>query len=212
MPAALHDRAADCWRPLLAIAEAVGGDWPARAEAAALALSGDALEDPDIGTELLTDIQTIFDEYTHENGTIKTVPNELEDDAIKTDVVLAKLHEMADWPWPLFGKTEKPLSSHKLARLLKPFGIASAGRVSFRDERARAYRVDAFAEAFTRYSPSKCPSVQTPITTGLKSRFQSVPADPELDTLKMQVSSMNTGLQDTWTLREGENGGNDDVF
>ena len=62
VPAALHDRAADCWRPLLAIAAAVGGDWPARAEAAALALSGDAFEDPDIGTELLKDIQTIFDE------------------------------------------------------------------------------------------------------------------------------------------------------
>src|SRR5215510_14164473 len=30
VPEALNDRAADNWRPLLAIAELVGGDWPAR--------------------------------------------------------------------------------------------------------------------------------------------------------------------------------------
>ena len=119
---------------------------------------------------------------------------------------------MADWPWPLFGKTEKPLSSHKLARLLKPFGNASAGRVSFRDERARAYRVDAFTEAFTRYLPlkvSKCPNTNNDRP---EVAFSKCPADPKLDTLKMHVSSMNTGLRDTWTLREGEKGGDDDVF
>ena len=40
LPDELDDRAADGWEPLLAIAAAAGGDWPARARRAALALSG----------------------------------------------------------------------------------------------------------------------------------------------------------------------------
>ena len=39
-PAGLHDRAADNWRPLLAIADAVGGAWPERARRAAGGRSG----------------------------------------------------------------------------------------------------------------------------------------------------------------------------
>jgi putative DNA primase/helicase len=38
-PSALDDGAADNWRPLLAIADAAGGGWPARARAAAMRLS-----------------------------------------------------------------------------------------------------------------------------------------------------------------------------
>ena len=132
-------------------------------------------------------------------------------------MLLAKLHEMADRPWPLFGKTEKPLSSHKLARLLKPFGIASAGRPYFTDgegkrHQARAYRVDAFTEAFTRYLPLKVSKCLNANNDGPEVAFSKCLADREQDTSKTQISPMNTGLQDTKTLREGENRGDDDVF
>jgi hypothetical protein len=210
VPAGLSDRAADCWRPLLAIADAIGGEWPRKARDAATALAGTT--DPDIGAELLTDIRTIFDEYTNKAGAIVPVPNELEEGAIKTEVLLKKLHEMADRPWPLFGKTEKPLSSHKLARLLKPFSIFSADRVYFTDGRARGYRVDAFDDAFARYLPlkvSQCPDANN---DGPKPAFSKRPADPGRDTLKTPVSSMNTGLGDVGTLDQGENRGDDDVF
>ena len=40
IPSALHDRAADNWRPLLAIAHLAGGAWPTLAAQAAVALSG----------------------------------------------------------------------------------------------------------------------------------------------------------------------------
>ncbi len=40
VPTGLHDRAVDNWRPLLALSEAVGGEWPTRARAAARALAG----------------------------------------------------------------------------------------------------------------------------------------------------------------------------
>ncbi|MDH3469386.1 MAG: DUF3631 domain-containing protein [Gammaproteobacteria bacterium] len=40
IPIGLHDRAADNWEPLLAIADLAGGEWPVEARKAALALTG----------------------------------------------------------------------------------------------------------------------------------------------------------------------------
>src|SRR5262249_3953262 len=41
IPEALNDRATDNWRPLIAIADLAGGDWPTRARDAACVLSGE---------------------------------------------------------------------------------------------------------------------------------------------------------------------------
>ena len=59
MPAELHDRAADCWRPLLAIADVAGGDWPLRARAAAIAMSGEETDIDSASVLLLKDIHEI---------------------------------------------------------------------------------------------------------------------------------------------------------
>ena len=56
VPATLHDRAADCWRPLLAVADRAGGDWPEQARAAAVELSGAEAEDAEAVVELLRDM------------------------------------------------------------------------------------------------------------------------------------------------------------
>lgn len=40
VPETLNDRAADSWEPLLSIADAAGGAWPARARLAAIVLLG----------------------------------------------------------------------------------------------------------------------------------------------------------------------------
>ena len=42
MPAGITDRNADCWEPLLAIADVAGGDWPEQAREAAKYLTGAA--------------------------------------------------------------------------------------------------------------------------------------------------------------------------
>jgi hypothetical protein len=60
VPDELDDRAADCWEPLLAIADAAGGEWPQRARTAAVALSGGGRDDASLGVRLLTDIKAIF--------------------------------------------------------------------------------------------------------------------------------------------------------
>jgi hypothetical protein len=61
IPDQLHDRAADNWRPLLAIADAAGGEWPERARAAAITLSADSAADQDsMRTMLLDDVRSYF--------------------------------------------------------------------------------------------------------------------------------------------------------
>ncbi|MER3407678.1 MAG: hypothetical protein C4292_02510, partial [Nitrososphaera sp.] len=109
IPDSLHDRAADNWRPLLAIADALGAEWPQRARGAALTLSGGSTEDEeDAAIALLADLKAIFEEEGEE--------------FLTTATLLDKLHEMEDRPWGDW--RGRPLSAHGLARLLRPFGIA----------------------------------------------------------------------------------------
>ena len=61
LPNGVFNRLADNWRPLFAIAEIAGGDWPERCAAAFIKLtSRDDLDAQGIGTMLLADIQQIF--------------------------------------------------------------------------------------------------------------------------------------------------------
>src|SRR5262249_8978133 len=83
VPEALNDPAADNWRPLLAIADLAGGEWPERARAAALTLSGEELDSDAIGIQLLKDIQTAFGE----------------DDVIRSVDLVVKLAEDPERPW-----------------------------------------------------------------------------------------------------------------
>jgi hypothetical protein len=60
LPQGLHDRAMDNWDPLIAVAELAGGDWPARARAAAEVLSGSA-DDDGLVEKLLRDIRFVVE-------------------------------------------------------------------------------------------------------------------------------------------------------
>jgi putative DNA primase/helicase len=113
IPAGLNDRAADAWEPLLAIADAAGGEWPQRARRAALALSGEqAIEDDNIGTQLLSDIRAVFTE-----------------DRMKSETLVGLLNGLEDRPWAEFGRTSKGLTPNMLARLLKQYKIRPAGTI-----------------------------------------------------------------------------------
>src|SRR5262249_55754184 len=62
MPPGIEDRAGDMWEPLLAIADAAGGDWPKRARDAATELAGAAKEaEPSLGVRLVADLKIVFD-------------------------------------------------------------------------------------------------------------------------------------------------------
>ncbi len=142
VPGALNDRAQDNWRPLLAVADVAGGPWPARARAAALALSGnDAAED--IGAELLADIKAVF---------------EAADDpsVLSSADILKGLVAMEDRPWAEWSKGE-PMTAAKLARMLKPFKVTTAGTVRIGTKTAKGYRRESFTDAWARYLPSDQP-------------------------------------------------------
>jgi putative DNA primase/helicase len=132
VPKQLNDRAQDNWRPLLAIADVVAGNWPIEAREAAVALSGeDDIDDASAGVQLLADIRAVFENRRAYRLT--------------TSELLQALTAMEERPW-----NERRLSARALSRLLKPFDISPR---KFRDGdlTPRGYERAAFNDAFERY-------------------------------------------------------------
>ncbi len=105
----VEDRAADTWEPLIAIADAAGGHWPATARAACKALvdAADAADETDsLNTKLLADIKQIF--------TDKGMP------FMASKELVAELRRIEESPWDEFD-----YNPSKLAYRLKEFGVKS---------------------------------------------------------------------------------------
>ena len=130
-PAARHDRAADNWRPLLAIAEVAGCDWLARGRKAALEIHGASDDADERGVQLLGDIRLVFDAS--------------DGDALWTEELLDRLVAMKERPW-CEDNRGKPLTARGLAAMLKPFGIA-ADQVWRKGSNKRGYALSQFKEA-----------------------------------------------------------------
>ena len=135
MPPGVTDRPADVWEPLIAVADAAGGDWPklARAactELAAAAESGEA----SLGVRLLGDLADVFGAA----------------DQLATAVIRERLTALDESPWgDLRGK---PLDARGLARRLKAYGIKSVN-IREGDAIAKGYRAADLYDAWTRYVP-----------------------------------------------------------
>ncbi len=142
LPNGLHDRARDNWRPLIAIADLAGGDWPRLAREAAVALT--PIEDASRGVQLLEDLSAIFTE----RGEIERLPS--------GDLVTALL-ALESRPWVECQRGGRPLTALGLARRLREFRIApakwwtAAGAV-------RGYNLKDLREAFERYLPKDPPN------------------------------------------------------
>jgi hypothetical protein len=135
MPTSIHNRKADNWRPFLAIADVVGGEWPARARGLAEALTNGE-EDNSITVMLLADIRDIFDNRGASRITSADVAEALE--------------ELEDRPWPEW-RQGKPISANKIARLLNPFGIKPKN-IKFPSGRVlKGYERAELEDAFSRY-------------------------------------------------------------
>ena len=138
IPAALNDRAADNWWPLLSIAEIAGGPWPSFAFDAALALAGAEQEAPSANVELLADIKDIFD--------FRGV------DRIPTAGLIEALCEDSDRPWSTWNKG-KPISPHQLSKRLKEFSISPVTIRQADGKTPKGYNLHQFNDAFRRYTP-----------------------------------------------------------
>jgi putative DNA primase/helicase len=137
IPYGVFNRAADNWRPLLAIADVVGGDWPARARSA-VQHAAQLHEDQSRGVLLLTDIRAIF----AERGV----------DRMPSGLLVNALAAVEGRPWAEW-KKGKPITQNGLAALLKPFKVRPA-TVRVGDDTPKGYQLAHFEDAFSRYLPA----------------------------------------------------------
>ena len=148
MPPGLHDRAADNWRPLLAIADLIGGDWPKRSRQSATALSGGILvESESIKVQLLHDIRALFSKDGR--------------DRIGSQILCDELAQLEERPWGDW-KKGKPITQAQLARLLRPFGVASRDLKRPPNVVFKGYVIEDLNRCFERYLPLPCPD--TPVS------------------------------------------------
>lgn len=136
MPAELTDRQADCWEPLIAVADLAGEQWAGRARAAAIHIAGgQVIDEASTGVQLLGDIRACF-------GSEARIPS---------ISLLAKLNAMDEAQWGGW-HDGKGMTARDLARRLKPFGIGSRPiRPVGGGEPFKGYVSADFTDAWQRY-------------------------------------------------------------
>ncbi|MFI1091944.1 DUF3631 domain-containing protein [Streptomyces sp. NPDC020917] len=152
MPEGVTDRPADVWEPLLAVADAAGGHWPARARVACLELVKAAKQSDkaSIGIKLLTDLRLIF------NGS----------ERMPTAHILVSLNSLDDSPWADIGG--KPLDARALAKRLGEYVTADNDPIKARniktgDGVVKGYYASDLHDAWTRYCPPLPESALLPL-------------------------------------------------
>ena len=140
MPGGLRGRTADNWRHLLAIADAAGGEWPARARAAAETLAGSRAEGDDdaVTTALLADLRDLFEERG--------------EDRLPSSVIVEHLGAMEERPWSEW-RQGKPMTPRQLSALLKPFKVEPRSIRLSDNKTAKGYYLEHLLDAFGRYLP-----------------------------------------------------------
>jgi hypothetical protein len=167
LPETAFNRLADNWRPLFAIAEIAGGQWPKRcADAFAKLTSSDDLDAQGIGTMLLFDIDEIFKK--------KSI------DQIPSAELAESLAEIEGRPWAEWGTHRKPISPNQLANQLRHFEV-KPDSIKFGDKTLRGYRRTDFKEAFDRYvSQTPVPECNSATTLGKTPDFGVQPDNQRL--------------------------------
>jgi hypothetical protein len=139
LPNGLHNRAADNWRSLLAIADVAGGEWPKQARRAAETLSVFAEPPQSKGVMLLSDIRDIF--------AARAVDRMFSSDLAKALVTLEGR------PW---GERNGhgPINPNAIALMLVPYGIKPRD-IRKQSVVRKGYRAEQFEDAFSRYLPKQ---------------------------------------------------------
>lgn len=149
LPVTLNDRAQDNWEPLLSIADVAGGTWPDKARQAALKLSGVDSPTMSTGTELLADIQEVF-EHKRLNK-------------ISTADLITALCDDDEKVWATYNRG-KPVSPRQIAKRLADFGIKSKNvRIGY--DVPKGFDLEQFQEAFARYLSPPPESALHPLQT-----------------------------------------------
>lgn len=140
LPVGIVDRDADVWEPLMAVADAAGGMWPARARAAAITMVEEAHKRPaTIGLRLLTDIRAVLGAR----------------DRITTAELIDGLGAIEAAPWAALGGTG--IDANYLAKQLRKYGVRSTkirvGNSTLQGYLLRGDDDGSLWDAFARYCP-----------------------------------------------------------
>jgi hypothetical protein len=147
MPKGIINRAADNWRPLLAVADITAGDWPERARRAAAELAAEGDDPGSTRVALLADIRAAF--------ATKAV------DRLSSDELATYLSSLDDRLWPEY-RAGKPITKAQIARLLKGFHVSS-GTIRLPDgSTPKGYYLTAFRDPFARYLPAESATTPQP--------------------------------------------------
>ncbi|MFD7051615.1 DUF3631 domain-containing protein [Streptomyces sp. RLB3-17] len=143
LPDEVTDRPADVWEPLIAVADAAGGNWPERARQACVTLvtASKANDKGSIGVRLLTDLRD------HVMAGIDRLP---------TVAILDRLNSLDDAPWA--DLNGKPLDNRRLSKMLAEYMTADIEPITSRNIKTagsvlKGYYAADLWDAWARYCP-----------------------------------------------------------
>ncbi|MFE7506542.1 DUF3631 domain-containing protein [Promicromonospora sp. NPDC057488] len=137
----VEDRAADTWEPLIAVADAAGGEWPRLARHAAVVMNQEKEESIELSvqTRLLIDARAAFEN----------------DPQVSTAALLNRLKADEEAPWATYGP--QGLTPRRLGLLLREFDISSKNiRIKGKDGsdvQVKGFRREDFEDSWARYCP-----------------------------------------------------------
>jgi hypothetical protein len=180
----LYNRPADNWRPLLAIADLAGGNWPQIARTVA-ETAETAKDDQSSRSMVLGDIRDIF--------AARGV------DRLPSVALAAALGGMENRPWSEW-RNGKPITAAALSRQLAPFGI-TPGTKRHGSSTFKGYLLADFADAFESYLPNETVTPSQANNDGLCDASESVTLAPDV-TVPNASQPNNDGLCDGVTVAD----------
>jgi hypothetical protein len=137
MPPSIYGRMADNWRPLLAIADEAGGEWPERAREAAVLLST-AFSEKTAAIQLLEDIREIL-----------KARGLRPQDNIWSEELVQDLLNMEERSWSTRRRSGEPITQNEVASMLRGFKVVP--KQIKRGANKRGYLTGSLYAAFERY-------------------------------------------------------------
>jgi putative DNA primase/helicase len=201
LPDGLHDRAADNWEPLLAIADLAGSHWPTTARKVAVALSLSAATSEDsLQVALLDDLRQVWESSNAEK--------------LFSGDIVQRLLDMPERPWRE-GNRGGPITPHWLAKRLRRYEILPRD-IRIATKNGKGYERTTFDDAFARYLPDlqvrqgdnpdvarvsgEVPSVTAPVASHLEDPA-TAGRDTESHGVTVATARAETG-QPSGTVRE----------
>lgn len=139
MPRLNSDRALDITEPLIAIADAAGGEWPDKARQAVVDIFNRDDEEPEQASlRLLANLRTVFDEAN-------------KPEFLATDFIVRQLCAKSEWPWSTWFRGNR-ITARRVGKFLDAYKVKSTQRQDG-GVRARGYRLKELQDSFARYLP-----------------------------------------------------------